>query len=42
MFQEGLLYELFFIAINNRGQVIISPNKKTVAVYIVGELKVLV
>ena len=42
MLQEGPSYELFFIAINNRGQVIIGPNKKTVTVYVVEELKVLV
>ena len=42
MFQEGPLYKLFFIAINNRGQVIIGSNKKIVVVYVVGELEVLV
>ena len=42
MFQGGPLHELFFIVINNRGQVIISPNKKMVAIYVVGELKVLI
>ena len=42
MFQEGPFYELFFIAINNWGQVIIDPNKKTVVIYVVGELEVLV
>ena len=42
MFQEGPPYELFFIAINNWGQVIIGSNKKTVAVYVVGKLEVLV
>jgi len=42
MFQEGLPYKLFFIAINNQGQVIIGPNKKMVATYMVGELEVLV
>jgi len=42
MFQEGSLYEPFFIAINNQGQAIIGPNKKLVTTYIVEELKVLV
>jgi len=42
MFQGGPPYELFFIAIDNQGQVIIGPNKKTVATYMVGELEVLV
>ena len=42
MFQGGLPYEPFFIAMNNQGQVIISPNKKLVVTYMVRELKVLV
>ena len=42
MFQKGPPHKLFFIAIDNWEQVIISPNKKTVAVYVVGELEVLV
>ena len=42
MYQGGPPHEPFFIAINNRGQVIISPNKKTVAMYVVGELEVLI
>ena len=42
IFQGGPLYEPFFIAINNQGQVIIGPNKKTVAIYVKGELEVLV
>jgi len=42
MYQGGLPHKLYFIAINNRGQVIISPNKKTVATYIIGELEILV
>jgi len=42
IFQRGPLHELFFIAINNQGQVIIGPNKKTVATYVVGELEILV
>ena len=42
MFQGGPLYEPYFIAINNREQVIISPSKKIVATYVVGELEVLI
>jgi len=42
MFQEGPPHKPFFIAIDNRGQVIIGPNKKTVATYVTGELEVLV
>ena len=42
MFQEGLLYEPFFIAINHQGQVIINPNKKTVTMHVEEELEVLV
>ena len=42
MFQEGLPHEPYFIVINNRGQVIIGPNKKTVATYVVEELEVLI
>ena len=42
MYQEGPPHEPFFIAINCQGQVIIGPNKKTVAMYVLGELEVLV
>jgi len=42
MLQGGPPYEPYFIAANNRGQVIIGPNKKTVAIYVVEELEVLV
>ena len=42
MFQGGPPYKPFFIAINNQGQVIIGPNKKTVVTYIVEKLKVLI
>jgi len=38
MYQEGLPYEPYFIAINNQGQPIIGPNKKIVTTHIVGEL----
>ena len=42
MFQGGPPHEPFFIAIDNRDQVIIGPNKKIVAIYMVGELEVLI
>ena len=42
MFQRGPPHEPYFIAINNWGQVIIGPNKKIVATYVIGELEVLV
>ena len=42
IFQGGPPHELYFIAINNWEQVIIGPNKKTVATYAVGELEVLI
>jgi len=42
MLQEGPPHKPYFITVNNRGQVIISPNKKTVAIYVVGELEVLI
>ena len=42
MFQGGPPYEPYFITINNRGQIIIGPSKKTVATYVVGELEILV
>jgi len=42
MFQGGPPHKPFFITINNWGQVIIGSSKKTVAIYIVGELEVLV
>ena len=42
MFQGGFPHELFFIAIDNWGQVIIGPSKKMVAIYMVRELEVLV
>ena len=42
IYQRGPLYEPYFIAIDNQGQVIIRSNKKTVATYMVGELKVLI
>ena len=42
MFQGGPPHKPYFIAIDNRGQIIIGPSKKTVATYMVGELEVLV
>ena len=42
MFQGGPLHKLYFIAINNRNQIIIGPNKKIVATHVVGELEVLI
>jgi len=42
MFQEGPPHEPYFIAIDNKDQVIISPSKKIVATHVVGELEVLV
>jgi len=42
MYQGGLPHEPYFVAINNRGQVIIGPSKKIVATHVVGELEVLV
>ena len=42
MYQGGPLHEPYFIAIDNRDQVIIGPSKKIVATHVVGELEVLV
>ena len=42
MFQGGPLHEPYFIAIDNKDQVIIGPSKKIVAMHMVGELEVLV
>ena len=42
MYQGGPPHESYFIAIDNRDQIIIGPNKKTVAMYVVGELEILV
>ena len=41
-FQEGPPHEPYFIAIDNRNQIIIGPSKKIVATHVVGELEVLV
>ena len=42
MFQGGPPHELYFIAKDNKDQIIISPSKKIVAIHVVGELEVLV
>jgi len=42
MFQGRPPHKPYFIAIDNQGQVIIGPNKKIVATYVVGELEVLI
>jgi len=42
MFQGGPLHEPYFIAIDNREQIIISPSKKIVATHVVEELEALV
>ena len=42
MFQGGPPYEPYFIAMDNKDQIIIGSSKKIVAMYVVGELEVLV
>ena len=42
MYQGGLPHEPYFIAIDNKDQIIIGPSKKIVATHVVGELEVLV
>jgi len=42
MYQGGLPHEPYFIAIDNRDQIIIGPSKKIVATHVVGELEVLI
>jgi len=42
MYQRGLPHKQYFIAINNWDQVIIRPNKKTMATYVVEKLEVLI
>jgi len=42
MYQGGPPHEPYFVAINNKDQVIIGPSKKIVATHVVGELEVLV
>ena len=42
MFQGGPPHEPYFIAMDNKDQIIIDPSKKIVATHVVGELEVLV
>ena len=42
MFQGGPPYKPYFIAMDNKDQIIIGPSKKIVAIHVVGELEVLV
>ena len=42
MFQGGPLHKSYFIAIDNKNQIIIGPSKKIVATHVVEELEVLV
>jgi len=42
IFQGGPLHKPYFIAIDNRDQIIICPSKKIVATHVVGELEVLI
>ena len=42
MFQGGPPHEPYFIAKDNKDQIIIGPSKKIVAMHVVGELEVLV
>ena len=42
MFQGGPSHEPYFIAMDNKDQIIIGPSKKIVAMHVVGELEVLV
>ena len=42
MFQRGLPHKLYFIAKDNKDQIIISPSKKIVTTHVVGELEILV
>ena len=42
MFQGGLPYKSYFIAIDNRKQIIVGHSKKIVATHVIGELEVLI
>ena len=42
MYQGGPLHEPYFIAIDNKDQIIIGSSKKIVATHVIGELEVLV
>ena len=41
IFQGGPPHEPYFIAMDNKDQIIISPSKKIVAIHVVGELEIL-
>ena len=38
MYQRGLFYKPYFIAVNMKGQAIIGSNKKIVVTYVVDKL----
>ena len=42
MFQGGPLHKPYFMAKDNKDQIIIGPSKKIVAMHVVGELEILV
>ena len=42
MYQGGPPHKPYFIAIDNKDQVIIGSNKKIVATYVVGKLEILI
>ena len=41
MYMGGLPHEPYFIALTLQGQIVISPTKKLVATYVVGDLALL-
>ena len=41
IYQEGPSHKPYFKAVNMEGQAIIGPNKKIVAIYIIGKLVLL-
>jgi len=42
LYQRGPPHKPYFIAIDNHGRAIIRPNKKSLAMHVVGKLEVLV
>jgi len=42
MYQGGPLHKPYFIAIDNKDQIIIGLSKKIVAIHMIGELEVLI
>jgi len=40
LYQEGSSHKLYFVAIDNQRRAIIRPNKKSVAMHVVGKLEV--